>query len=71
MSAGLLHGGTLHRHMKNLQVRVDDEDIDAIDALAAETRSTRSEVARAERPARGEGEDVEGDVLVHVCYTYL
>jgi len=32
--------------MKNLQVRVDDEDIDAIDALAAETRSTRSEVAR-------------------------
>lgn len=32
--------------MKNLQVRVDDEEVDALDALAEDMRSTRSEVAR-------------------------
>ena len=38
--------------MKNLQVRIEDEDIDALDALAEDMRSTRSEVAR---HALGEG----------------
>lgn len=32
--------------MRNLQVRVHDEDVDALDALAEDLRSTRSEVAR-------------------------
>jgi len=38
--------------MKNLQVRVDDEDVDALDELAEDLRLSRSEVAR---HALGEG----------------
>ena len=32
--------------MKNLQVRVDDEEIEDLDALAEELRLSRSEIAR-------------------------
>lgn len=32
--------------MKNLQVRVDDEEIEDLDALAQEMRLSRSEIAR-------------------------
>jgi predicted HTH domain antitoxin len=41
-----IHGDSLQRHMRNLQVRVDDEEIDDLDELAEEMRLSRSELAR-------------------------
>src|SRR2546422_5355590 len=42
---GDIHDNSLHCHMKNLQVRVDDDEIEDLNALAEEMRLSRSELA--------------------------
>src|SRR3989475_461333 len=41
-----IHDKSLHCHMKNLQVRVDEDEIEDLDELAQEMRLSRSEIAR-------------------------
>ncbi len=43
---GYLHDRSLHCHMRNLQVRVGDDEVDELDELADDAGLSRSEVAR-------------------------
>jgi predicted HTH domain antitoxin len=42
----LIYDISLHCHMKNLQVRVGDDEFEGLDELAEDLKSSRSEVAR-------------------------
>src|SRR2546426_9703370 len=41
-----IHGISLHCHMRNLQVRVADDEVEELDELADDAGLSRSEVAR-------------------------